>query len=124
MRLLIDSHLFLWALVQPDRLGDLRILIEDGSNDVFVSAATVWELSIKKAKGALKCPDDMIAQISEKGFQLLPVSAHHGDMAAHLPMLHGNLFDRMLVAQAMAEGLTLLTHDRRLAAYGPFVRVV
>jgi PIN domain nuclease of toxin-antitoxin system len=124
VRLLIDTHLFVWTLIQPDRLGDPRDLIEDASNDVFVSAATVWELSIKKAKGALTCPDDMVAQISEKGFQQLPISAHHGDMAARLPMLHRDPFDRMLVAQAMAEGLILLTHDRRLAAYGPFVRVV
>jgi PIN domain nuclease of toxin-antitoxin system len=124
VRLLIDSHLFLWALMHPARLGNRRDLIEDASNDVFVSAATVWELSIKRAKGALRCPDDMVAQISGKGFQQLPVTAHHGDMAARLPMHHRDPLDRMLVAQAMAEGLTLLTEDEALSIYGPFVRVV
>jgi len=103
--------------MHPARLGDRRDLIEDASNDVFVSAATVWELSIKKAKGALRCPDDMVAQISEKGFQQLPVTAHHGDMAARLPMHHRDPFDRLLIAQAQIEKLPILTSDHQFKRY-------
>ena len=124
MKLLIDSHVFLWALMQPGLIGGDRLLIENASNEVFVSAATIWELLVKKAKGKLSCPDNLADYIPAKGFQELQITARHGSMAARLPMHHGDPFDRMLVAQAIAEGLTLLTVDKALSSYGPFVRVV
>jgi PIN domain nuclease of toxin-antitoxin system len=122
-RLLLDTHALLWWLADDPRLGPhARQLIQDERNEVFVSAASAWEISIKKAMGKLKAPDDLDGIVEEEGFDTLPISFFHGERAGELPPLHRDPFDRMLVAQAQAEGLDLVTGDAMLGRYG--VKVV
>lgn len=117
-RLLLDTHVLLWWLADDANLGDqARKSISDARNQVYVSAASTWEISIKKALGKLDVPSDMSSLVEEEGFLPLPISPYHGDQAGQLPDLHKDPFDRMLVAQAQAEGLILVTHDEAVAQY-------
>jgi PIN domain nuclease of toxin-antitoxin system len=88
---------------------------------VFVSSATVWEIEIKRALGRLRAPDDVAGLVDEAGFTRLAITFDHGIAAGRLPALHRDPFDRMLVAQALADGLVLATADATLAGYGPAV---
>ena len=118
-RYLLDTHIFLWWLSGNSSLGPrAREVISNGMNDVYVSAATTWEISIKKALGKLKSPDDMDAVVEEERFLKLPISLYHGQIAGSLPPHHRDPFDRMLIAQAQAEGLILVTSDKMFAKYG------
>jgi PIN domain nuclease of toxin-antitoxin system len=118
VRLLLDSHVVLWHLTDdPAQRISTRALIVDPDNDVLVSAASVWELSIKQAAGRLEAPDDLLVQLAEHELEQLPITSEHALRAARLPAHHADPFDRMLVAQAQLEGLTLITRDRRLSAY-------
>ena len=118
-RLLLDTHALLWWLGSDARLGaQARAIVTDARNEVFVSAASTWEIAIKRSLGKLSAPGGLDAIIGEEGFSPLPISLFHGQQAGSLPPLHRDPFDRMLVAQAQAEGLELLTVDARLAGYG------
>ena len=118
-RLLLDTHVLLWWLSNDPRLGaDVRQLIADERNEAWVSAASAWEISIKKALGKLEAPDNLDAIVEDEGFARLAVSFFHGEQAGALPPLHRDPFDRMLIAQAQAEGLEIVTSDARIAAYG------
>ncbi len=118
-RLLLDTHTLLWWLADDSQLGpDARILIADGANEVYVSAASAWEISIKKALGKLKAPDDLDSILDKEGFAKLGISFFHAEKAGELPPLHRDPFDRMLIAQAQAEGLDIVTNDAVLATYG------
>ena len=118
-RLLLDTHALLWWLSDHPRLGlETRAAIADGNNSIYVSAATTWEISIKKALGKLQAPDDMESIIEKEGFTALPISLFHGDQAGLLPDHHRDPFDRMLIAQAQAEGLVLITSDGKIPPYG------
>jgi len=121
---LCDTHILLWALADPSRLPrDARACLERA--EVFVSAASVWEISIKAAMGRIDCDPAQVADAIEAvGFRHLPVTAAHAARAFTLPKIHRDPFDRMLVAQAMCESLPLLTSDGALAAYGDVVRIV
>ncbi len=128
MRLLVDTQLLLWATASSRRLPrEARELLQDPSNEVLWSAASLWEIVIK---AALHKPDlkvDVAAlrpAFAEMGFAELPVSGAHAERLASLPPHHKDPFDRMLVAQSLAEPLVLLTNDSALAAYGEVVRVV
>jgi PIN domain nuclease of toxin-antitoxin system len=122
-RFLLDTHVFLWWLSDDAQLSaKCRVLIQDERNDVFVSAATTWEISIKSALGKLKAPEDMDAIVEDEGFGKLPISLYHGQLAGSLPLLHRDLFDRMLIAQAQAEGLILITADANIAGYALRIR--
>lgn len=117
-RFLLDTHVFLWWLADAPELGPLcRELLADQRNEVFVSAATTWEISIKKALGKLDAPEDMDSIVEDEGFAKLPISLYHGQLAGSLPALHRDPFDRMLVAQAQAEGLILMTSDTNIGLY-------
>jgi PIN domain nuclease of toxin-antitoxin system len=117
MRLLLDTHAFLWWRGDSRKLrANVRRAIAD-AQIVFVSAASAWEASIKAALGRLQIPDTIEAGVIDSGFEKLPISFSHAEAAGRLPPHHADPFDRMLVAQARAEGLTLVTHDRRLARY-------
>lgn len=117
MRLLLDTDVFLWWRADSRRLGtSARKAIAEASI-VFVSAATAWEAAIKAALGRLRIPDTIEAGVLESGFEKLPISFSHAESSALLPPHHADPFDRMLVAQARAEALTLVTHDRRLEPY-------
>lgn len=118
-RILLDTHTILWWLADDPRLGSsARSVIGDERNEAFVSAATAWEISIKRSLGKLEAPEDLGAIIEDEGFSPLPISFFHGERAGALVALHRDPFDRMLIAQAQAEGLELVTADTRLAEYG------
>ncbi len=119
MRILLDTHALLWSLAEPQRLGEQsRALLEDPDNDVFVSAASVWEIEIKRALGKLEAPEDLLPAIEEADFGSLPMTAAHALLAGRLPRHHDDPFDRMLVAQAMTEKLLFMTADAKAGAYG------
>ncbi|HEY8527089.1 MAG TPA: type II toxin-antitoxin system VapC family toxin [Acidimicrobiales bacterium] len=116
--LLLDTHVVLWWLADdPTLSADLKTTI-DQEVDVFVSAATVWEVAIKQSLGKLKAPDDLAEQIRDGEFRNLPITSEHVIAASRLPAIHRDPFDRVLVAQAQADGLTLVTRDRVLPRYG------
>ncbi len=119
MRLLLDTHVLLWWLEDPALLtAPARAAIASDKSLVFASAASAWEVAIKQARGKLSCPDDLEAMLLANRFQALPVTVRHGLIAGRLPSHHADPFDRMLVAQAQAEGLTLVTRDPVLQQYG------
>jgi len=117
-RLLLDTHTLLWWLIDHPDLGEkAKAAIADVRNQVYVSAASTWEISIKRALGKLSVPNDMHAIIEDEGFSELPISLYHGDQAGELPDFHKDPFDRMLIAQAQSEGLILVTHDQDISKY-------
>ena len=118
-RLLLDTHTFLWWLADDTALGDTcRELIGDGHNEVYVSAATTWEISIKRRLGKLEAPPDIDGIVEDERFVGLPISLYHGNQAGQLPFIHRDPFDRMLIAQAQAEGLSIVTADPVIPEYG------
>jgi PIN domain nuclease of toxin-antitoxin system len=118
MKLLVDTHILLWWLDDPSLLSDqARLEIADGRNLVFVSAASVWEIAIKRALGKLECPTSIVDAIKDARFAHLPVALEHADAVGTLPPLHRDPFDRLLVAQCACEEMTLVTRDRALADY-------
>ena len=125
MRLLLDAHVLLWWLADDPNLGEeARAGISDPNSAVYVSAATVWEISIKRAIGKLEAPSDLLRQIEVNRFEPLSMTVAHAHAAGALPRHHDDPFDRMLVAQAITEGLTLLTRDPRMVLYGVGVLAV
>jgi PIN domain nuclease of toxin-antitoxin system len=118
MRLLLDSHVVVWWSAYPGRLrASTREAIASPDNEVLLSAASVWELGLKIARGKLRLPDGYAARLIAAGLEELPVSIVHADRATTLPPLHGDPFDRLLIAQALEEGLVLVTSDRAIAGY-------
>ncbi|HEY9420719.1 MAG TPA: type II toxin-antitoxin system VapC family toxin [Thermoanaerobaculia bacterium] len=116
-RLLLDTHIFLWWRSEPTRL-DSKVRDSIARADlVFVSVASAWEAAIKVSLGRLELPDTIEAGVLASGFEKLLIAFSHAEHAARLPLHHRDPFDRMLVAQARAEGLTLVTHDRLLEPY-------
>ena len=124
VRLLLDTHLLLWALATPSKLSaDVRKQIDDA--EVYASAVSIWEISIKSALGKLDAdPAQILAAIEPAGFAMLPITGMHAVKVAALPPLHKDPFDRMLIAQALHEPMTLYTNDELIRPYGPFVTVV
>ncbi len=128
MKLLLDTHLLLWAANEPKRLPKAaRALIEDLGNDLLFSAASMWEITIK---GSLGRKDFQVNArllrrgLLDNGYSELPITSEHAINVDHLPATHKDPFDRILVAQATVEGITLLTNDRKLANYpGPIRKV-
>lgn len=128
MKLLLDTQLLLWAAGQPERLSaSARGLLTDPENELLFSAASLWEIAIEKTLGR----DDFRAEprllrrgLLDNGYAELPVTSQHAVSIDGLPPLHEDPFDRMLLAQALTEGITLVTHDVQLARYpGPIRRV-
>lgn len=118
-RLLLDTHVFLWWLADAPQLGEpARAAIGDERNEVFVSAVSGWEIAIKRAAGKLRAPDDLDALVEDSGFSHLPITFFHGEQAGALPPHHRDPFDRMLIAQAQAEGLVIVTRDPFIPLYG------
>lgn len=118
MRLLLDSQILIWAMVDDARL---RIHVREAmltAEVVHVSAASIWEIAIKRQKGRLSVPDDLVDLVDRAGFHALSVTMEHGWLAGSLPRLHEDPFDRVIIAQAIAEGLTIATSDRRMHEYG------
>jgi PIN domain nuclease of toxin-antitoxin system len=124
VRVLLDTHLLLWALGSPLKLNaETRKLVD--TSEVYVSTASIWEISIKVALGKLKADvAEILAAVPAAGLSLLPISGEHAARVARLPALHKDPFDRMLVAQAVTEPMILLTNDKVLERYGELVQVV
>lgn len=124
MRILLDTHALLWWLT-----GDARIehqaqdLIADPANDILVSSASLWEIVVKVRVGKLGADiRDVVAAINAQGFERLDIRPEHLEALVRLPMHHRDPFDHLLIAQAIAEGLTLLSEDQHVSAY-PVARV-
>jgi PIN domain nuclease of toxin-antitoxin system len=118
MILLLDAHALVWWLADDQTLdAGARAAIRDPGNDVFVSASTVWELAIKRAKGKIELPVDLTAAVQQAGFSALPVTSEDAERASGLPAHHEDPFDRMLVAQAQRLGGVVVTRDGALSAY-------
>lgn len=119
MNLLLDTHAVLWWLDDDPTLSDAaRAEISDPENTVYLSAVAVWEMRIKQGIGKLDLPDDFDEVLDGQAFSKLPVTVDHAHTIAGLPAIHRDPFDRMLVAQAVVEGMTIVTRDRRIAEYG------
>ena len=118
MRLLLDSHVAYWALTCPEKLRTETVAtLVDPENDLFVSSATVWELSIKAANGKLTLPSGFTTVLREEAFSELPITWLHSERSAILPQHHSDPFDRLLIAQALIEGLILVTRDSKIRQY-------
>lgn len=125
MRLLIDTHVLLWALEDAPRLGvEARAAIKDTANEIILSAASLWEIAIKRAAGKLNAPGNLPDAVAQMAIDILPIGAQHAWAVGDLPNVHGDPFDRLMIAQAKTEGLTFVTHDKRLVDYGGAIWVI
>ena len=125
MRVLLDTHVLLWAVTDSRKLkAPARALLES-AEAVYVSAASIWEVAIKAALGKTDAdPEALAKELEPSGFRPLPVTPFHAARVARLPRHHGDPFDRLLLAQALSEPLILVTADARLLPYGPFVELI
>jgi PIN domain nuclease of toxin-antitoxin system len=118
-RLLVDSHVLLWHVLDDARLGPApTAAIEGDDAEVFVSTASLWEIAIKSALGKLKAPDDLPEQIEALGFEPMQVTVEHAWHVRTMPRHHGDPFDRLLIAQAQIERMPIVTADPAFEAYG------
>ncbi len=128
MRILLDTHLLLWAMAASQKLPRaVKSQLLDPGNEVYYSAASVWEIAIKRGLRRAQFRidiDDLLNALRESGFLELPVDARHAAGVAHLPPIHKDPFDRLLVAQSMAEPMTLLTNDKIVAEYWDGAKLV
>lgn len=131
MRFLLDTHVALWAIGDSPRLSaKARALLGDEESEIFVSAASIWEIAIKHPLKRASAGDFTISaeqastHFESAGFEFLPVTALHARLVETLPLLHADPFDRLIFAQALAEPLRLLTHDKALQAYSDTVIAV
>lgn len=126
MRLLLDTHVLLWCMSGDRRLREeSAALVRDPANDVYFSAASVWEVAIKAALGKLRVDTgELLRNLAAEGFSELPVFGRHAAEVAALPAHHRDPFDRLLVAQSRVESLRLLTDDKTLLRYGEQVILV
>ena len=128
MKLLLDTHVLLWAAGQPDQLpGPARALLSDAANELLFSAASLWEITIKRGLGR---PDFQVAPrllrrgLLDNGYVELPITSAHALAVDNLPALHRDPFDRLLLAQAQVEGVALVTADEQVAQYPGSIRKI
>jgi PIN domain nuclease of toxin-antitoxin system len=118
VRVLLDTHILLWWLAADPALPPSAAeVISDADTTVVISAATAWEIAIKKAVGRLEAPDDLLDALEANDFESIAITTIHALAAGQLPPHHSDPFDRMLIAQSRIEGLTLVSTDRRLSDY-------
>ena len=118
MRLLLDTHVLIQLLTEPERVKpELIRVLTAGTNSIAVSVASMWEIAIKRSLGKLELPGDLKQQLHEKRIDVLNITAAHALGIEELPAIHRDPFDRMLVAQAQIEGMTIVTGDRRIHEY-------
>jgi PIN domain nuclease of toxin-antitoxin system len=117
-RYLLDTHVLIWWASSPIQLAEkARLAIGDGRSYIVVSAATAWEIAVKQRIGKLSMPHDVMSLIRDNRFIPMPIAIQHAEATQSLPLHHRDPFDRLLVAQAQAEGLTLVTRDRDILKY-------
>lgn len=116
-RLLLDTHIILWWLGDNPKLSKKAKTLISEASVVYVSSVSAWEIAIKKSLGKLECPDNFEETILADGFNTLPLLFSHAKTLLQLPLHHDDPFDRMLVAQAKTEKMTLLTHDKIIGRY-------
>jgi PIN domain nuclease of toxin-antitoxin system len=116
MRLLLDTHVLLWT-VQNELPSKMRDAIGNPLAALYISFASLWEMEIKKSLAKLEIPPDFYLLLNQANITLLPISIPHIQRIGDLPRHHGDPFDRMIIAQAQAEGLTIVTHDKEFALY-------
>jgi PIN domain nuclease of toxin-antitoxin system len=122
VRLLIDTHALLWWRDDSPRLSArARNEITNPNNDIWVSIVTLWEIVLKRSNGKLNFPDNLEQVLREEAFPLMSIGFRHLETLERLPFVHKDPFDRLLIAQAIAEGMPLLSNDRALLAYGAAV---
>jgi PIN domain nuclease of toxin-antitoxin system len=131
MRYLLDTHIAIWAILEPEKLSsDAALRITSPEHNVYISIVSLWEIAIKRStgqrgnSGAIPPVELAAAEFASTGFELLPISLNQLAPVETMPFHHRDPFDRLMVAQAAAEGMTFLTADRKLAAYGDHVRVM
>ena len=118
MRVLIDTHVYLWWLDDPHRLSKKALAtIEDGDNTIFVSVAVPWEIMIKKKLGKLQVTEDVMSYMEQENFLSLAISHQHVMALGILPSYHQDPFDRIQIAQALIENITLITRDQHILRY-------
>jgi PIN domain nuclease of toxin-antitoxin system len=118
MKLLLDTHAFLWWDSTDSHLPSrLSAAIADPDNEIYVSSVSAWEIAIKRASGKLAFDGSMVKAMAAHGFQSLPITVEHAEEAGSLPVLHRDPFDRLLVAQAQMEGMALVTVDAQILRY-------
>lgn len=118
MKVLLDTRVLLWSLAEPERIGpEAAEAFRGRITATVVSAASLWEIAIKRAAGKLTAPEDLPDRIRALGHEILPIRAEHAWRVGSLPLHHRDPFGRMIVAQALVEDLPLVTHDGRLADY-------
>lgn len=118
MKYLLDTHVFIWAMEDNKRLQqEIKDTISSSKNKVFVSVSTIWEITIKKSLKKLKTPFDIEASIEKTGLQVIPIQITHALKIEKLPLHHKDPFDRILIAQAKVENLTLITADQKIWQY-------
>ena len=119
MKLILDTHAALWWLSDDERFGpDAARQLTDDTNQVLLSAAVIWEVAVKRSLGKLDAPPDLAPTLISAGAQPLPVTLEHASAIETLPWHHRDPFDRMLIAQALAEGATIVSRDEPLRRYG------
>ncbi len=115
---LIDTHILLWWLSNDRKLDKkTAALIQDPDNTIFVSVVSVWEINIKKSLNKLVAPDNLKEELFENSLEILPITLDHVLYVEHLPLIHNDPFDRLLIAQCKVEGFTFVTEDHHISQY-------
>ena len=118
MKYLLDTHILLWSLHEPSKLNrKMQDVISNTNNIIFVSAATLWELQIKKAISKISLPDNFSMLLEHGGYELLDIKVEHINKLDELPLIHKDPFDRMLIAQSICENIPLVTNDVEIIKY-------
>ena len=118
MKILLDTHILLWAISDPDKLSaEHREIIENPDNVIFISIATLWELTIKQAIGKIDLPDSFLLDVTHNGYETLKIEVSHLIELKKLPLHHRDPFDRIIIAQALSENCKLLTIDHEILKY-------
>ena len=118
MRYLLDTHVVLWWYLDAPQLTKVhRQLISDVGNELYVSAAAIWEIEVKRRNGKLDCPPDMLERIKTDGFMILPIMGEHLVPLRTLPPIHNDPFDRIMVCQSIVEKIPMISYDDNVNAY-------
>ena len=118
MNFILDTHLLIWSINEPSKLSKNTLnIVSNTDNTIFVSAATLWELQIKKSLGKITLPDNFSSLLEKGGFELLNIQINHINKIDILPSIHRDPFDRMLIAQSICENIPLVTNDIEIMKY-------